>query len=366
VFNPTRLALARKRRGKTKLVLAKDVGVTTRMIIAYEAGAYSPSDDTLVKLAAALRFPPSFFHAEDAPQISLDGSSFRSLKSMTAAQRESALAAGTLAVEISRWMDERFDLPKPNVPSMRGYDPETAAEALRARWRIGEKTIENMVRLLEFQGVRVFSLPIDSASVDAFSVWHDRTPFVFLNSLKSSERSRFDAAHELAHLTLHQHGAPQGRLAESQADHFASAFLIPRNTLLASAPRNPTLRTLIQLKKKWKVALIALVHRLYALNLLSEWQYRGLCIEIASEGYRKSDPESIQRESSELLAKVLGLLREDGFSRGALAKELNLEVGDLDLLVRGLVLASVEGRGQQKGPMISGRPSLQLIKTPSK
>jgi Zn-dependent peptidase ImmA (M78 family)/DNA-binding XRE family transcriptional regulator len=361
VFNPNRLALARKRRGKTKLALAKAVGLTTRMISAYEADAYSPSDDTLAKLAAALRFPQSFFHAEDAPQISFDGSSFRSLKSMTAAQRESALAAGTLAVEISRWMEQRFDLPEANVPSMRGYDPETAAEALRARWEIGEKAIDNMVRLLEFRGVRVFSLPIDSVSVDAFSVWHDGTPFVFLNSLKSGERSRFDAAHELAHLTLHQHGAPQGRLAESQADHFASAFLIPRSTLVASAPRNPTLRTLLQLKKKWKVALIALVHRLYALNLLSEWQYRGLCVEIASEGYRKSEPDGIQRESSELLAKVFGLLREDGVSRGAIAKELNLEIGEIDLLVRGLVLASVGGGGHQKGTA-SVRPSLHLIK----
>jgi transcriptional regulator with XRE-family HTH domain len=180
VFNPNRLVLARKRRGKTQLVLAKDVSLTTRMISAYEAGAYTPSDDNLARLAAVLRFPQSFFDAEDAPQISVDGSSFRSLKSMTAAQRESALAAGTLAVEISRWMDERFDLPEPNVPSMRGYDPETAAEALRAGWEIGEKPIDNVVRLLEFHGVRVFSLPIDSASVDAFSVWHDATPFVFL------------------------------------------------------------------------------------------------------------------------------------------------------------------------------------------
>jgi len=364
VFNPNRLALARKRRGKTKLVLAKDVGLTTRMISAYEAGAYSPSDDTLAKLSSALHFPQSFFCAEDAPQISLDGSSFRSLKSMTAAQRESALAAGTLAVEISRWMDQKFDLPEPNVPSMRGYDPETAAEALRARWEIGEKAIDNVVRLLEFHGVRVFSLPIDSASVDAFSVWHDGTPFVFLNSLKSGERSRFDAAHELAHLTLHQHGAPHGRLAELEADHFASALLIPRNTLVASAPRDPTLRTLIRLKKKWKVSLIALVHRLYALELLSEWQYRGLCVDIASEGYRKSEPDGIQRESSELLAKVFGLLREDGISRGTLAKELNLEVGDLDLLVRGLVLAPIEGGGHQKG-IVSVRPSLQLIKARS-
>lgn len=335
------------------------------MISAYEAGVYSPSDETLTKLSAALGFPKAFFHAGDAPLISFDGASFRSLKSMTAAQRESALAAGTLAVEINKWIDQRFDLPVPNVPSMRGYDPETAAEALRARWGIGERSIKHMIRLLESNGVRVFSLPMDSSSVDAFSVWHEGIPFVFLNSLKSGERSRFDAAHELAHLTLHQHGGPHGRQAESEADHFASAFLIPQSTLIACAPRDPTMSSLIRLKKKWKVSLIALVHRLSALKLLSEWQYRGLCIEIATEGYRTSEPETIQRESSELLAKVFGLLREDGISRNTMAQELNLDVGDLDRLVRGLVLAPVEGIGQPKGQLsIVPRPSLRLIKTP--
>jgi len=329
------------------------------MISAYEAGVYSPSEETLSKLASALQFPVSFFSADDPPQIPLDGSSFRSLKSMTAAQRESALAAGTLAVEVSKWIERHFDLPQPNVPSMRGFDPESAAGALRARWEIGERSIGNMVRLLESQGVRVFSLPIDSAAVDAFSVWHDETPFVFLNNLKSSERSRFDAAHELGHLTLHQHGAPQGRQAEYEADQFASAFLIPRDTLRACAPRDPTLATLIRLKKRWKVALVALVHRLYALNLLSEWQYRGLCIEIATEGYRKAEPEGIHRESSELLAKVLGFLREDGISRNLIAHELNIEVSELDRLMSGLVLTPVEGGGHQKSRR--SQTSLRLI-----
>src|SRR3546814_6566541 len=51
----------------------------------------------------------------------------------------------------------------------------------------------------------------DTKNVDAFSCWRNGQPFVFLNTFKSAERSRFDAAHELAHLVLHRHGGPQGR-----------------------------------------------------------------------------------------------------------------------------------------------------------
>jgi Zn-dependent peptidase ImmA (M78 family) len=88
---------------------------------------------------------------------------------------------------------------------------------------------------LEAHGVRVFLLPVDSASVDAFSVWHQETPFVFLNPMKSGERGRMDAAHKLGHLTLHGHGVPRSRQVELEADRFASAFLMP-------AKEKPTLK----------------------------------------------------------------------------------------------------------------------------
>lgn len=59
--------------------------------------------------------------------------------------------------------------------------------------------------------MRVFSLPIESVAIDAFSVWHQGTPFVFLNPMRSGERGRMDAAHELGHLTLHEHGVSWNR-----------------------------------------------------------------------------------------------------------------------------------------------------------
>lgn len=93
---------------------------------------------------------------------------------------------------------------------------------------LGEAPIANMVHLLETKGVRVFSLVEDCHELDAFSTWLDGTPFVFLNTRKSAERSRMDAAHELGHLVLHRVGRPQGKEAEEEATRFGAAFLMPR------------------------------------------------------------------------------------------------------------------------------------------
>ena len=83
--------------------------------------------------------------------------------------------------------------------------------------------IKNMIHLLEARGVRVLSLSIDTAQLDAFSMWHADTPFVFLNTKKSCEHSRFDVGHELGHLVLHRHAGAKGQEVEREANAFASA-----------------------------------------------------------------------------------------------------------------------------------------------
>src|SRR5690242_180663 len=69
------------------------------------------------------------------------------------------------------------------------------------------------------------------------------------------------------------HGSPQGREAEREANNFASAFLMPRASVLAHAPRLTTIDHLIKLKKYWGVSAAALTYRLHAVGVLSDWHY---------------------------------------------------------------------------------------------
>lgn len=97
---------------------------------------------------------------------------------------------------------------------------------------------------------------------------------------------------------------------------------MPRGTVLATAPRVPSLRRLVELKKNWNVSVAALAHRLHAVGVLSEWHYRQLCIDMNQRGYRKREPEGTQRETSQVLSKVLKALRAEGITKQAIAKEL--------------------------------------------
>lgn len=343
-FNPKRLTLARRCRGITKTKLAEMLGVEVRSITGYESEEYRPERERLVQLAEKLNFPIQFFFGDDLDEILPDIVSFRSMSKMTAGQRDMALGAGAVALLLQKWIDTRFDLPSTALPDLSQENrPEAAAETLRRMWELGELPIKNMIHLLESKGVRVFSLSIDTAQVDAFSMWHSETPFVFLNTKKSCEHSRFDAAHELGHLVLHRHAGARGQEVEREANAFASAFLMPRASVLANAPHMATVDQLVKCKAYWTVSVSALAYRLHDIKLVSDWHYRNLCIEIAKRGYRKKEPKEAVREMSQVLSKVFSVLREEGVTKLDIAKALNIHVEELNELVFGLALVSLSG-----------------------
>ena len=349
-LNPSRLTVARKRRGLTKTSLSELLGVDLRTVTAYESGEWTPEPDRVELLATALRFPVRFFLGDDLDELDPNTASFRALTKMTAKQRDTALGAGRLAILLNEWVDEGFVLPPTNIPdSSREQSPEASAMALRKEWGLGELPVKNMVHLLESQGVRVFSLSLDTLTVDAFSLWRQDTAFVFLNTNKSAEHSRFDAAHELGHLLLHRHGAPQGQTAEKEAHAFAAAFLMPRGSVLANIPPRPiTLERLVKLKRYWNVSVAALAYRFHSLAVLNDWQYRLLASQIASRGYRKNEPESSPRETSQVWEKVFASLRAEGVTIADIAADLHIPKQDIGELVFGLAMLSVDGSSMKK------------------
>ena len=343
-MNPSRLVLARKRRGLTKIALASRVDLTPRSLSSYESGAACPSPQTLEALADALRFPVSFFLRPDLEELSADGVSFRALKSMTAGQRDAALAAGALAIELSQWITRQFRLPSADLPDLRDHEPEDAARVLRVDWGIGVLPIANMVHLLESRGIRVFSLAEQAKQVDAYSLWYRGTPFVFLNTLKTPEHGRMDAAHELAHLVMHRHGGThsRGRDVEKDAQQFAAAFLMPEESIRSVVRKRmvPTMPQLIALKRNWIVSVAALARRLRTLDLLSEWSYRGVNVQLSRYG-RSREPGGIeQRETSQVFEKVFRSLKKRGVSKSSVAQDLDVHLGDLEALVFGLTAIS--------------------------
>ncbi|MFD9704179.1 helix-turn-helix domain-containing protein [Lentzea sp. NPDC059081] len=299
MLTPSRLTLARTRRGLTAAELARKAGVQARAISEYERGVRQPKPATIESLAGVLGFPEAFLAAPEPPRP-------QAVETPTA----QATAAAQLAIEFNGWLERLFVLPQPNLPP-----PRTSADGTRLSWRLDDSPAPNMVQLLESHGVRVFSLPADCVAQGAFSCWHNGTPFVFLTPASSPEQARFDAAVQLA--VLLGHDAPQ---------EFADEFLMPRQRLRGTDHRH------------WHVTRERFVQRANVLSLASGGMMR--------------------RETSKLLTKVFKVLRENGTTPLHVAKELNLDLEELNGLVFGLVLTALPGGGEP-GPR--GRARLTLV-----
>ena len=344
MFNPARLTLARERRLITKKDLAAKAGISPVTLTRIESGGTdAPEEPTIEALASALNYPSSFFFLGDPEVLQESSVSFRRMSSTTAGQQKAARWAGSLAYEIDDWVHQRFNLPKPEVPDLREESPENAALSLRSMWGVGFKPIKHIISLLETNGVRVFSLDESNCNVDAFSVWRGTKPYVFLNTQKSAERSRFDAAHELGHLVLHQHGLlqePGGiekKEREKEADRFASAFLMPREDLIARVPSFPSLGDLIKLKSRWGVSVAALAKSAFDAGLVSDWHYRALCRELSAAGYRKKEPAPMPRERSVAWEKILRSLWSEGHTKQRISSALSLPIDELEALIKTVV-----------------------------
>jgi Zn-dependent peptidase ImmA (M78 family)/DNA-binding XRE family transcriptional regulator len=342
------------------IAFAEMIGVDRKMVGAYEAGDSSPSDEVMHRIGKVLDFPLEFFVGDDLDEPSVEIGSFRAMTKMKAPQRDMALSQAAFGIHLSNWLSTKFALPPVHLPNLgREPDPETAAEYVRREWQLGSLSIRNMIHLLESKGVRVFSLAVDAREVDAFSMWKGNTPFVFLNTNKTSEHSRFDAAHELGHLILHKHGPPQGIEAEKEANAFASAFLMPRGSVIANAPKFPTYANLVNRKRLWTVSVAALAYRLHGLRLMSDWHYRGICVQIAKLG-KSIEPNEAPREISLLLPKMFASLYEEGITRSQVARELAIPLSELEQLVFGLTITGIKGGGRPTST--PSRPALSRVK----
>lgn len=363
MFNMGRFDLARQRRGLTKRDLAHRLDVTDRTVSNWYNNQ-EIDERILEKAAEILDFPLSFFYGSDVEKIHAESVSFRALTKMTAKKRDMAISQTILAEMISDWIDQNFVLPLPNVPDLHELRsdfsnaitnesideatdnevnyyleysyPEACADTVRKAWGLGEQPIPNLIALLESKGIRVFSLTDEAQDVDACCRWTSGRPFIFLNTSRTAERCRFDLAHELGHLVMHKHGIIEGIHIEQEANAFASAFLMPRRSLLADPLRIPSLRSILSKKEIWQVSAAALTYRYNKLGIITDWNATSIYKQLAQRG-RNNEPNPIAHESSLLLDKVFKVLAQENFDLSKLTNDLCLTLEEISNLTFNLV-----------------------------
>lgn len=313
LFTPSRLRWARERLMLARTDLASVTGVSVSALTSYEKGSSNPDVRDIEVLAAELGVHPEFFYLHDMEEVPESVVSFRRASKTSKRQQCAARGAAQMAVEFFGVIESAFKLPDLQVPEIDDATPEQAAEEVRAQWHLADRPIADMMSLLESKGVRILSLDHRCKDVDAFCFSRDGVSYIFVSTVKTAERQRFDLAHELGHLVLHA-GVPadsaNSKERERQADSFASAFLMPASRIYTQSMNGAPVERILKAKKYWQVSAMAMARRLHDLKLLSDWQYRSVVIELSQRGYRSAEPDGIQREQSQLLRKVLFMMDE--------------------------------------------------------
>lgn len=330
VFDPARLTLARESAACSKKDLAEAIGRAPSALTQYEAGLSRPSGPVLEACAQVLDVPVGFF-ATGRPRLRLDvgDAHFRSLRSARAAERRRALTMVELVWELTEQLTRHVRLPALDLPDFGDDppDPAAAARELRRAWNLPPGPVPHLVRLLESRGVIVAFLDFsDSGRVDAFSTAVGGRPIIVLTTEKGTMlRTRFTAAHELAHLVLHADVIPGDVAHERQADAFAAEFLMPAAEIISELPTRIDLAALLGLQQRWGVSVAALLYRCRELGTLTEASYKRAMMRISRLGWRTREPgEELPLERPALLDRAFDLAATRGVTVATLADTLQL------------------------------------------
>lgn len=340
LFSAERLTLARELRGMTKAELAERVQKTAAAVGQFEAGRSRPEAKTVAAIALALGVPVGFFAARKnaTSLLATEQCHFRSLRSASQRDRRRVLATGVLLCDLVAELEEEFEFPSERVSEVAHdaagtADIEDIAAATRRRWGLGFGPIPHLLRLMESKGILINFVPNVCHDIDAFSTWHVGRPIVFLVEDSQPSRLRFDAAHELGHLIMHADVTPGSPELERQANRFAAAFLLPKESFLPECPSRLNWEHFYELKRRWRVSVAALVKRAFDLGRISEATYRRAFVQLNARNERVHERFEPDPEVPTMIQAALQEVEAD-LPVSAIAERLNVAVVDLPVLRR--------------------------------
>lgn len=326
-FYGERLKNARMYRGLTLTELAKRTEISKQSISLYENGNNVPDHMKVRLLSAELNFPYDYFFQTDNYVAKTETTYFRSLASATKKDRTAQSIKLEYVAKMYEILLEYISFPVMNLPSVdfEGYDDvfecegeeaikeiEGIAQQVREYWGIGDEPIKDLQYLLEKNGIIVTGFNTNEDKIDAFSqrtIVEGKNIYFIAVALGSRPegRIRFDMAHELGHILLHPWSEDleaitkdEFKARERQANMFASALLLPRNSFGKDVAAYPTDLQYYQfMKKKWKVSIQAMMYRAHQLGVISDNQYQYMMRQVSKNGWRQKEPGDVSYSLNE-------------------------------------------------------------------
>lgn len=329
---PDRIRAARELRGLTQRQVVEEMDnfISPPALSQIEAGKLRPSEQTVKALATALDVPAGFF-AVQWPDDDRPTTYFRDIRATSVKERRRAGAQALLLSDFISALGQHVRLPEVSVPKLpvataaSRDEIEQVATLVRQAWGLGSQPIPHVVRELERHGIAVARLNMGHTSVDAFSTRRGPRPLVLLTDDKKDNyvRSRFDAAHELGHLVMHDEVDPGTKEIERQAHDFAASFLLPEHVAHEDLPTRLDATgwsRLAEMKRTWGISMGALLFRARALRIISPDAYQSAVRYMSARGWRTQEPGD-----REMGAPEAPLLLERSVRRAAIEAGVSVE-----------------------------------------
>jgi len=320
VYRGDKLRLARLAKGLSLDKIGSVLDVTKQNVSKMESGQ-EPKDYQFELLCKELGVDKKFFYAERSVPVVEEQCHFRSVRARTKTITNTVMARAELLSGLISEIESYYEITDFDIPLEGDFELinsesiEKISEYLRREWELGLGPISDITIVLENAGVIVTTIDGVDEKVDAFSLSRKR-PIIIRNNAKNSPcRYRFDLAHELGHLIMHDGIVTGCKLTEKQANYFASAFLMPRAGFCKAVESFPIIRgirsinwvNLNKLKLHFKVSFKALLYRAKVLGLITEDQMRSGYRYINKKGWTKDEPSDnqIPFEKPELLEMMI-------------------------------------------------------------
>ncbi len=256
-------------------------GAVSRMSISkYERGEVFPSSSNLLLLANALQLPVDYFFRESNYQV--ESIEFR--KHSTLGEKNSKMIREKVIDVVERYC-EIEDIcadfrPFKSFSKKIISDKDGAIDAacqLRKRWDLGLDGIVSVSELLEEHGIKVVEIA-DHSKFDGLSlIVNEHLPVIVLNTNFSSERRRFTAFHELAHLQNEFNSALSEKECEMLCNTFGNEMLLPGEvfkSLVGEKRTRITIPELQAIQKQYGISIDALMYKAKEMDIISERRYK--------------------------------------------------------------------------------------------
>lgn len=330
-INTQMIVLAREARGLAQNELAERIGMSATNLSKIERGDVGISNEVLEAVATQTGYPPHFFFQEGGPVP--ENLSYRKRQVVAQKLLTPITAQANILRQHVQFLTRALLVKTPAVPALKDSTPEKAAARVRKLWGIDTPVIANLTRTIEEQGIAVLSFDFGTGRVDSRSMLtDDGYAIIFLNKTLLGDRLRFSLAYELGQLVLHTFGpVDAGRDITSEANAFAAALLLPEKEVRKDLEGGITIPRLAELKKKWKVSMIALLYRADDLGLLTPNQKRYLLQQFNTAGIRRREPVELDvpLEEARLVKRWIAQYRSrTGLGTVEIAAVLHLNVDE--------------------------------------